>query len=436
MKTIGKKCCERKRRSKKMVTVTTVTFVLGGFALGFVTAFVLALMKAFSWKKKIWGLEQEKTLLEFKIDQERKRYQEELSLLKETMAGQKEQFHHLQDLSKNHFEVLAQKILEEKSQTFSQATQAQLVQLLIPFREQITHFEGLFLERLNQETQERFRLKGEIERLIQVHDRVVTQTENLSRALKGDNKFQGSWGELVLESLLEASGLRLGQEYLIQESYRSESGALLRPDVVVKLPQNRHIIIDSKVSLKAFEQIQSLETLEEGNTTALVQDHIKSIEAHIQGLGNKAYQKLPDLQSPDFVFLFIPIETAWLMALKIKPQLGSWAWEKGVAVVTASTLFTSLKMVAHLWLLEKQNKNTQQIAKEAGALYDKFVGFFDEFEKIGIELSQLQEAYDKTKNRLMTGKGNIVTKIENLKVLGAKASKQIKSEYLDSEESP
>lgn len=322
------------------------------------------------------------------------------------------------------FESIAQKILDQKTQLFDEKTQLGLTQTLLPFREQLTLFEKFVSDKFLTETQERFMLKGEIERLIQTHNKMANETESLTKALKGDNKFQGDWGEIVLERILETSGLRPGQEYEVQASGVNEKGETLRPDVLIRLPEDKHIIIDSKVSLKSFEYLQNIEYEEKYNQ--LLAEHIKSVENHVTQLASKKYQEMKGLNSPDFVFLFIPIEPAWLIVLKSKPELGSWAWEKGIAIVTASTLFTSLRTVSNLWRIDRQNKNALKIATEAGSLYDKFYGFIEELEKLGQHIESTQKSFQVTRNRLIEGRGNIVGKIQKLRELGAKTSKKIK----------
>lgn len=390
------------------------------FIFGGVTGVLFSL---FFVRKKLY----QAPILTSELAHLRARYESEIQVLKASIDSQKEQFKELQISSQSHFELLAQKVLEQKTRDFSQQSQSQVSQLLAPFREQIGQFEKVLLDKFHNETQERYMLKGEIERLVQMHDKMAAEAGALSRALRGDNKFQGDWGELVLERILESSGLREGEEYLTQASFQNEQGERVRPDVVIKLPENRHIVIDSKVSLKSFEAYQNCE--DETLKVTLLQDHLRSIETHVNSLKQKGYEKLPNLESPDFVFLFIPIEPAWLWALQAKPDLGAWAWERGIAIVTASTLFTSLRTVSNLWRFDRQNKNAVQIAKEAGALYDKFVGFIEDYDRMGVQMTQLQSLYSNAKGRLTSGRGNLVTRIENLKTLGAKASKQIKGDW-------
>jgi len=395
-----------------------VLFILLGFLLGIITMFLLVRKKLQCVDKTHGELEALKRLRD-----------QESHAFKIAIDNQKDQFKELQLISQSQFQVLAQKILEEKSRTFQDQSQNQISQILVPLKDQLGRFEKTLVDKFTGETQERFMLKGEIDRLVQMHNKMAHEAGALSKALRGDNKFQGDWGELVLERILESSGLRLGEEYVKQGSYQNQQGDRVRPDVVIKLPENRHIVIDSKVSLKAFETFQNSES--ESARESLLAEHLRSIEAHVTGLSLKGYDKIPELGSPDFVFLFIPIEPAWLLALKGRADLGSWAWERGVAIVTASTLFTSLRTVSNLWRFDRQNKNAEQIAKEAGALYDKFVGFMEEYEKLGSQILNLQGSYDTAKGRLFSGKGNLVSKIENLRLLGAKASKQIKSAWLE-----
>jgi len=395
-------------------------------AVFFIFGIFLGSFATFIFFRKKWFREQ---VLENELIQLTQRHEAEVQMFKQSLDFQRQQFNEMQQLSQSQFEILAQKILDEKTRQFKEQNEVNFNQLLTPLKEQIGQFQKTLIEKFQIETQERFMLKGEIDRLIQMHDKIATEASALSKALKGDNKFQGDWGELVLERILESSGLRPDQEYIIQSSYQNDVGDRVRPDVIIKLPENRHIIIDSKVSLKSFEAFQNSDS--DSERQKFLQDHIKSIEDHVKSLSSKGYEKIPELVTPDFVFLFVPIEPAWLLALKGKPGLGAWAWDKGVAIVTASTLFTSLRTVANLWRFDRQNKNSQQIAKEAGALYDKFVGFIEEFDRLGHQILDLQKIFETAKGRLTSGKGNVIMKIENLRLMGAKCSKQINSDWLN-----
>lgn len=351
----------------------------------------------------------------------------ELEVLKNQLQGyqdKQEYFKELLQQSRLQFENLAHQIFEQKQQSFSHQTQQQIGLMLSPVKEQMEGFYRSIHDFFQTEIKEKSILKGEINRLIIMHEKMASETQSLSRALTMDNKFQGDWGELVLERILESAGLREGEEYRLQMSGVTDEGVMYRPDVVILLPEQKHIIVDSKVSLKAFTQLQN-ESESLASEHQLIKAHLDSIESHIQQLAQKKYDSLEGLGSPDFVFMFVPVEAAWLVALRHQPDLGSKAWSKGVAIVTASTLFAGLRTVANLWRIEKQNRNAQKIAEEAGGLYDKMAVFIADFEKLGLQLRSLESQYDELKVRLTSGRGNILARFDKIKNLGAKANKTI-----------
>ena len=331
--------------------------------------------------------------------------------------------------SRIEFENLANKVLDEKAKSFSEQTEKSVDTLLKPLKEKIQGFEKSVDEKYSHEAKERHALKSEIERLITLNDKMALETSSLTQALRGDSKVQGDWGELVLERILEASGLREGHEYSLQKSHSDDSGDRFRPDVIINLPENKHIIVDSKVSLKAYDMYRS--TQDESMQRKVFAEHIKSIEKHIEELGDKHYAKLKGINSPEFVFMFVPIESAYLLAMQNDYDLSTRAWKKGVAIVTATTLLTSLKTVASIWRLEKQNKNALEIAQEGAKLYDKFVGFLEDFEKIGKTFESGQKQYGDAMSKLKDGPGNVFRKMELLRELGAAPKNKIKTELLE-----
>lgn len=363
----------------------------------------------------------------------------ELEVLKNKLQGhedKQEYFKELLQQSRLQFENLAHQIFEQKQQTFQQQTQQQVGLLLSPVKEQMEGFHRSIHDFFQTEIKEKSILKGEINRLIIMHEKMAGETQALSRALTMDNKFQGDWGEMVLERILESAGLREGEEYRLQMSATNAEGTTYRPDVVVLLPDQKHIIIDSKVSLKAFTQLQN-EVEHLASNHQMIKAHIDSLESHIQQLAQKKYDTLEGLGSPDFVFMFVPVEAAWLVALRHQPDLGAKAWSKGVAIVTASTLFAGLRTVANLWRIEKQNRNAQKIAEEAGSLYDKMAAFMSDFEKMGLQLRSLESQYDDLRGRLASGRGNILGRFDKIKNLGAKANKTIALDFEgDADEGP
>lgn len=348
--------------------------------------------------------------------------EQQLTLLKENIDELKKQ-------SKLEFENLANQILDQKSKSFMEHSEKSIDSLLIPLKEKILHFEKSVDEKYTFEAKERHALKSEIERLINLNDKITQETSSLTMALRGDSKIQGDWGELVLERILEASGLRKGDEYLTQKSHKSEEGDRYRPDVIINLPEEKHVVVDSKVSLKSYDLHCSSES--NLDRKKLLKEHIKSIDKHIDDLGGKHYSKLKGVNSPEIVFMFVPIEPAYILAMQSDPELLSRAWKKGVAIVTATTLLTSLKTVASIWRLEKQNKNALKIATEGSKLYDKFVGFLDDFEKIGTTFDTGQKQYIAAMGKLKNGSGNVFRKMELLRELGASPNKRIKTELLE-----
>lgn len=349
--------------------------------------------------------------------------------LKQEICRQKEFFESIKLQSKNEFEILANSIFEHKSKLIADMTEKSIYNLLTPLKEKIIYFEKSVDDKYMQEVRERNSLKHEIETLIKLNQQMSNETKSLTQALKGDPKFQGDWGEFILEKTLETSGLRKGFEYTIQETYTDKEGIKYRPDVIIHLPDNKHIIVDAKVSLKAYENYRTAS--DEIDRKKALDEHIMSIKRHILSLAEKPYTELKELNTPEFVFLFIPIENAYVLAMQSQRDLPEFSWSKKIAIVTATTLLTSLKTVASIWKLENQNKNALEIAREGGKLYDKFVGFMDDFERIGKTLDLGQRQYSEAYNKLKHGSGNIFKRIENLRELGATPQKQLKQEFIE-----
>lgn len=331
-------------------------------------------------------------------------------------------------LMRAEFEIMAKRVFEAETQRFRQTSEAGIERVLEPIQQRLRDFEKKVDDVYQSEGRERHVLKSEVEKLIALNEKITNETHLLTQALKGDSKFQGDWGEMILETILEGAGLREGVEFSTQESFQDSEGKRFRPDVVVRLPDNKQIIIDSKVSLKAYEAYCRAET--DVLRETLLKAHVASIDRHIDELGAKDYAKLQGLRAPEFVFLFTPIEAAYVLAMRADPEISTRAWQRGVAVVTSTTLFTSLKTVASLWRLEKQNRNAQEIAEEAAKLYDKFVGFYEDFERVGRVFDQGAQQFADAKRKLRDGPGNVFKKIENLRELGAAPSKRIRSDLL------
>ena len=359
--------------------------------------------------------------LEAELDSERKQVQNRIESLNEA-----------KEALTNQFKNLANEILEDKSKKFTEQNALQLDILLKPLQTKLTEFKEQVSHSYDQESRERFALKNEIERLANLNLKMSDEARSLTNALKGDSKIQGNWGELVLESILESSGLRKGEEYLVQDSHTQADGGRLQPDVIVKLPEGRHLVIDSKVSITAYAR-----HTEAGDDAIAKQEllaHIQSIRQHIQGLSAKNYSGIADLSTVDFVLMFIPIEPAFLSALKVAPNLYQEALAKNIVLVCPSTLMATLRTVAHLWRQDQQNKNAMEIARQCANLYDKFVGFVEDLEQIGKRLDQAQSSYHDAFNKLKSGKGNLIKAAERVKELGVKPNKVIASNLVNHEE--
>ena len=359
--------------------------------------------------------------LEAELDSERKQVQNRIESLNEA-----------KEALTNQFKNLANEILEDKSRKFTEQNAQQLDILLKPLQTKLTEFKEQVSNSYDQESRERFALKNEIERLANLNLKMSDEARSLTNALKGDSKIQGNWGELVLESILESSGLRKGEEYLVQDSHTQADGGRLQPDVIVKLPEGRHLVIDSKVSITAYAR-----HTEAGDDAIAKQEllaHIQSIRQHIQGLSAKNYSGIADLSTVDFVLMFIPIEPAFLSALKAAPNLYQEALAKNIVLVCPSTLMATLRTVAHLWRQDQQNNNAMEIARQCANLYDKFVGFVEDLEQIGKRLDQAQSSYHDAFNKLKSGKGNLIKAAERVKDLGVKPNKVIASNLLNHEE--
>ena len=326
-------------------------------------------------------------------------------------------------------ELIGKDIVNKGSKSLNTENEARLNQILTPLKEKLEKFEQKITENTEKDIKQFTNMETLIKTLSDQHSKVQDTAQNLVNALRGEQKTQGDWGELALEKILEFSGLENGREYNTQSSYRNEQGELLRPDVVIQLPDDKHIIIDSKISLKAFERYINEEDLEKKKIALTL--HITSIKAHIKGLGDKDYAHLPGLTSPDFVLLFMPIESAFALAIKEEPDLYQEAWKRKIVLVTPSTLLATLKTVEGLWKQERQNKNAFEIAEQAGRLYDKFVGFVDDLEKIGAKQKDANKAYTDAMSKLKDGKGNLTRSAEKLKELGVKSKKKLDQKFLE-----
>lgn len=349
--------------------------------------------------------------------------------LENKLAEQKKDMEDLQKRFKDEFENLANKILEDKSKKFTEQNKEKLEQLLNPLSKQITEFKERVETTHLEDAKAQASLKQQIIGLTELNQKMTQEADNLVKALKGQTKTQGNWGEMILERILEKSGLRKDFEFEVQKSMKAEDGRRLQPDVVVRLPDQKNIVIDSKVSLNAYEAFSSAE--EENDRNQALQRHILSVRNHVKELGEKSYEKLYEINTPDFVLMFIPIEPAFSLALQNQPDLFNEAFEKNIVIVSPSTLLATLATINSVWKQEYQNRNAQEIAKQGGSLYDKFVGFVEDLQKIGDRIGQAQNSYDDAMNKLRTGRGNLIGRVERIRKLKADVSKQIPKELLD-----
>ncbi len=353
--------------------------------------------------------------------------EQELHKLSLTLRTYKERITQLssnKETMRQEFENIAHGILNQNTQALNRQNSQDLHQILNPFKENIKAFHDRLENYYGAESKERYSLTKEIQNLQALNLQISEDALNLTRALKGDNKVQGDWGEMILERVLESSGLKKDREYSIQKSYLGDKGERFRPDVVIHLPENREVIIDSKVSLKSYENYYT----DSENSEKHLATFIASINAHIKSLSTKSYQKLEGVNSLDFVLLFIPIEGAFLLASQKDRTLFSRAYQHNIIVVSPSTLLAVLRVIENAWRFEYQNKNAQVIAKKAGDLYDKFAGFVAQMQKIDSSLHKAQEAYDDAFKKLSTGKGNLMHRVDELKALeGVSSSKEQKN---------
>ncbi len=331
-----------------------------------------------------------------------------------------------------HFKAMAAEVLQASAEQIRQSQQAGLDAILAPLRENINKFEHTVAECYGTEARERFSLHRTIEQLIRTNDSIGREARELAKALRGDSKVQGDWGEMILESILEKSGLRRDEEFVVQATrdlegniLKSESGALLRPDVIVKYPGDRCLVIDSKVSLTAYTELVNAET--DADRAAATDRHLRSVRQHVRELRDKRYQDYLGGATPDFVLMFIPNEGAYIAAMQASHSLWQEAYDDRVLIVSPTHLVSALRMVQQLWVQDRQSRNVVRIAQEAGALYDKFAGFLADMEKINRSINAASTAYSTAMGKLSTGRGNIMTRIEHLKELGAKASKSLPS---------
>lgn len=358
-----------------------------------------------------------------------------LAHLREKLTEQSEETNRLQERFKTEFENIANRLLEEKSQKFSTQNREQIGEILNPLREKIKSFEENVQQRFVEETRDRVSLKKEIEQLRGLNQQLSQDANNLANALKGDNKAQGDWGEIQLEMLLERAGLAKELHYSTQSSFADEDGRQKRPDFIIHLPEGKHLIIDSKVSLTAYERFFSAAdpTEQEQHLAA----HTESLRRHVRELSEKNYTSLYQINSPDYLLLFVPMEPAWAAALQYDSQLFLYALDRNIVIVTTSTLLATMRTVSYIWKQDRQKRSVLEIARQSGLLYDKFVSFVEDLRSVGQRLDSARQAYDDAMTKLSDARrpgDTLIGKAEKIKALGAKASKQLPKDLLDSAE--
>ncbi|MCB9080120.1 MAG: DNA recombination protein RmuC [Lewinellaceae bacterium] len=357
---------------------------------------------------------------------------QDLKNLETKLEEQKADLINLQEKARLEFESVANRLLEEKSQRFTAHNQEQMQQLLQPLRERIQSFETGIEKRFVEETRDRVSLKMEIENLRVLNQQLSLDANNLASALKGDNKTQGDWGELQLETLLEKAGLQKDIHYATQQSYTNEEGRRQRPDFIIHLPEDKHLIIDAKVSLSAYERY--CQANDNGEKAPHLRAHLDSLRRHIKELGEKNYQQLYQINTPDYLLLFVPIEPAFALAIQSDHKLFTEALERNIVLVTTSTLLATMRTVSFIWKQEKQKNSVLEIARQSGLLYDKFCNFIEDLQAIGSRLDQAQHAYHDAMNKLVDSKkygDTLVGRAERIRELGAKTSRSLPRDLLD-----
>jgi DNA recombination protein RmuC len=352
------------------------------------------------------------------LNEERKQADEKIALLNEA-----------RDQFRDQFQNLAQQIFEEKGRVFSEQNKNSIENLISPLRDQIGDFKKRVEDVYDKESRDRAALQTEIHHLKELNQRISKEALNLTRALKGDSKARGNWGEVVLERVLEASGLQKGREYDVQVSLKDAEGKRFQPDVIVRLPRGKDVVVDAKVSLKDYETYYAAE--DSGERESALKSHIEALRAHIRTLASKSYEDLEGVRSLDFVLMFVPIEAAFLAAVERDRNLFTEAFERNIMVVSPSTLLVTLRTIENIWRNEYQNRNAIEIAKKAGALYDKFVGFVEALKEVGEQLDRARTAHRLATDRLVSGRGNLIRRTDELKNLGVKAGKELPSDLIE-----
>lgn len=414
-----------------------IAFLLIGSLAGFALAYLFLRGKSGSelsaHAEKIKLLEQQSSELKNELQTERHKTETltsayssaktETENLQQRLAEQKNELSQLNQKFTTEFENVANRLLDEKSKKFTEQNRSNLDIILNPFKEKLKEFEQKVDQTYKAESTERITLKTEIKNLIDLNKQISEEANNLATALKGDNKQQGNWGEMVLEKILERSGLKENEEYRLEVATTNSDGEKIRPDAVIFLPDNKHIIVDSKVSLSAYNSCVNTSSEEDRNK--FLKAHIESLRGHIKLLSGKNYQTANGLETPDFVLMFVPIESSFSLAVQGDAELFNFAWDKKIVIVSPSTLLATLRTIASIWKQERQTRNALDIAEEGGKLYDKFVGFYEDLVKVGKKMDDAKSDYSEAMKKLYDGTGNLVRRAEKMKELGAKTTKQL-----------
>ena len=420
-----------------------IIYLIVGLLIGSVAVWLIASSKfkgdAGRVEERSRLLEVDKTSLQSELKAERDKSEKltsensslksDYSNLQQKLDEQKAEIEELQQKFTKEFENLANKIFDEKTTKFSEQSKTNLAEILNPLKEKISEFQSKVEETNKESIKGNASLREQLSMLKDMNQQITQEAKNLTEALKGQSKTQGNWGEFILESILEKSGLVKGREYVVQESLTAESGKRFQPDVIIKLPENKSIVIDSKVSLVGYERSVSSE--DEQEKQLALREHINSIRSHIKNLSSKNYQNLYQLESLDFVLMFMPVEPAFALAVQNDQSIFNDAFEMNIVIVSPSTLLATLRTISSIWRQENQNKNALEIARQSGALYDKFVGFMDDLKSVGDRMDQAKTSYVNAMNKLVDGSGNLVGRVEKIKKLGAKANKSLPQNILN-----
>ncbi len=353
----------------------------------------------------------------------------ELESLNKLLQEEKKRLEEVKNQMQQEFKLIANSILKSNSEEFNKNSKKNINEIITPLKEKIERFEKKVEDTYEKGLKDQSDLKAEFKKIYDLSVQLDKDAKNLTKALRSDSKQQGNWGEVVLERILEESGLVKNQEYFVQPTGENVEGKTIRPDVIIQLPDNKFIVIDSKVSLTAYQQFVGLENKEEKEKA--LKRHVESVKKHVKELSDKNYPSIKDKNTPDFVLMFLPIEPAFAAAIQTDHSLFNYAWERKVVIVSPTTLLATLRTIESIWRQEKQTRNALEIARQAGSLYDKFVGFTEDLDKIGNYLDKSQKSYEDARKKLTDGRGNIIGQVEKLKTLGAKAQKAIDQKLLE-----